>query len=269
MAALLAVPGPKPRLTDDEHAAAIRLMCGIPEPEAGVACELCGRDCESGHHRVCGGNVDRSVQHNATVRAVCGYVNQCTTAYACAEQDVRDAGEAAARADIRLSDGRYVEVKTVDTRQQAHRGKLFPATAEDIAAKVTQKYGSINCAKLIITHAGSLCRTSVKTVAELQRLHDDSWPKFDAGPSLLACIGAAAAKAEWASYSAWKDRVMARDTAAALLDGIYPPPQAPGSAPTGTQLSPRDAGPAQPLEREAGTRGQKRGGGRKGAGERG
>jgi len=210
--------------------------------------------------------VDRSVQHHATVRAVCRYINECGTAYARGEQSVRDAGEAAARADICLSDDSYVEVKTVDTRQQKHRGKLFPATAEAIASKVALKYGSINCAKLIITHAGSLCKESVKTVAKLQRLHDDSWPKLEAGPSLLACIGAAAAKAEWASYSAWCDRLMARDTAAALLDAALPQ-HAAGVVPTGTQQSPRDAGPAQgqAMGGQAGAGSQWRRGGRSGA----
>ena len=251
MAALLTAPGPKPVLSDEEHTAAVRVFCGVPEPQAGADCELCGRVCEPGHHRVCGGHVDRAVQHHATVKAVCGFINECSAAYARSEQDVRDAGEAAARADVSLSNGSCVEVKTVDTRQQAHRGKLFPMTAEAIASKVAHKYGSIDCAKLIITHAGSLCKESIKTVAKLQRLHDDSWPKLDGGPSLLAHIGAAAAKAEWMSYSAWCDRLMARDTAAALLDAALPPPVG-GAVPTGTQLSPRDAGPAQPASRASG-----------------
>ena len=193
---------------------------------------------------MCGGSVDRSLQHNITVKAVCGYLNQCLTAYARPEQDVTEAGEAAARADIRLSDGRCVEVKTVDTRQRAHQGKLFPATADAIAAKVDRKYGSIACAKLIVTHAGALCPASFKTIAQLQRLHDDSWPRLDAGPSLLACVGAAAAKAEWLSYSAWHERLHVRNTAAALLDSVYPRPPG-GVVPTGTQQSPRDAGLAQ------------------------
>lgn len=242
MAALLTAPGPKPVLTDEQHTAAVRMFCGVPEPETGGVCELCGKLCEPGHHRVCASSFERATHHHATVRAVCAHINECAAAYAHAEDDVRAAGELAARADVRLSDGTYVEVKTVDTRQ-SHRGKLFADTAETLAAKVSHKYGSIKCSHLIITHCGSLSRASAKTVAQLQRLHDDSWPLLEAPPSLLAQLGAAAAKAEWASYSAWHERLHTRDTAGALLDAMTQRvTHTHENGSTGTEQSPRDAG---------------------------
>ena len=246
LVALLAQPGAKPRLTDDEHATAVRLLIGWPERGVGGECVVCGGDTHPGHHRVCTQH-DQAVQHEPVKRAVVSFVNECAAAHAVPEDDVRDAGEAAQRADVRLSTGRCVEIKTVDMRQRAHRNKKFEQVAGTLREHITAKYGAIDVRPLVVSHCGSLCKESARTVTELQVLHDESWPARVGAPTLLAQLGAATARAEHASLERWRSRVEGVCVAGALLDGIGE-----GGNSVGTQLSPRDAGRAAGSEGEAG-----------------
>jgi hypothetical protein len=223
VAKLLTASGPKPKLNQREYEAAVRLQCGLADPDVpggrqGDLCLLCGDVIQRGHHRWCRGrSVDTAKQHHAVRDSVAEWLGKAASIHVHTEASVERGGGGRIRADILTNapkDGKaVVEVKTVDLRCHTRRGLRAESTR--LLAMIDRDYDG-KAEPLVVSHSGAHGRETADTLAHLQAMRQHADECLDGEVQLLATIGKACAATERESFEEWAELVDAAHTAQQL-----------------------------------------------------